>query len=143
MSAVFEIITGKDSSYSLGIRVRIGELEHICPITESVDYEKLKIRIGSLTEELNGMLKKLERINNGSSHAEGDSAFDPDAAPEELWAVISTFADNVQLIESFNSLDEDKRRELADYIFANCNMFTGKGAFFSAQYAQETALLSV
>ncbi len=140
MSAIFEIIKEKDDTYSIGIRVKIGEHESLCPVTGPADIDGLKVKAGSITDELNAILDKLDKIKNGSPVYGG---LNPDADPKELWAEISAISDNDQMAERFNSLDEQKRKELAEYIFANCNMFSGKGAFFSAQYVQETALLAV
>ena len=144
MSNIFEIIPGKKESdnspetFSLGIKLKIGKLETICSITEYLAHDGLESKIDSLKIELDSILKKLETFSRGNVN---QGAIDDDASPQEMWKVFSAFPDNSHLIEHFNSLSEFKRRELADYIFANCNIFTGKGAFFSAQYVQETALL--
>lgn len=144
MSGIFQIINGnkesKDSpaTFSLGIKMKIGHLETICPITESLSKESLEAEIDSLKDELAELLKKLESCSNGT----GLSGIDDNASPLEIWQVLSSITDNSILTEQFNSLSESRRRELADYIFANCNMFTGKGAYFSARYEQATGLLS-
>lgn len=147
MTKIFEINPGRKenndspSTFSLGIKMKIGNLETICPITEYLSYDELESEVNSLRDELDGIKKKLESFNRGvMSH--GGFGVDDDASPQEIWEVLSTVADNSLIIEHFNSLSEFKRRELADHIFANCNMFTGKGAYFSAHYVQETALLT-
>lgn len=146
MPDIFEIIhqagEGKDAplNFSLGIRIKIGNYETICPVTEFLSCDDLKSEIGSFENELAGILKKLGSLENGNN-TQTVSGMDEDATPEELWGILSKIPDNPALIEQFNSLNEHKRRELADHIFANCNMFTGKGAFFSAHYIQESALL--
>ena len=146
MANIFDIIPGKKESddspatFSLGIKLKIGQLETMCSITEYLEHDGLETKIESLKIELDSILKKLETLSSGNVN-QGAFSIDDETSPQEIWKIFSVFPDNSLLIESFNSLSEFKRRELADYIFANCNMFTGKGAFFSAQYVQETALL--
>ncbi len=147
MPVIFEIIPetvkGKDApaAFSLGIRMKIGRYESICSITDFLPCESLKSEINSLKNELNEAIKKLESIKNGNA-GQGAFSIDSSKPPQEIWALLSVVQDNSVFVEQFNSLNEQKRRELADYIFANCNMFSGKGAFFSARYLQGTALLS-
>ena len=147
MPGIFEIIPEtvkvKDApqAFSLGIRMKIGRYESICSITDFLPCDGLKSEISSLKNELNEAIKKLESLKNGNA-GQGAFSIDSSKPPQEIWAVLSVVQDNSVFVEQFNSLNEQKRRELADYIFTNCNMFSGKGAFFSARYAQETALLN-
>ena len=147
MPNLFEIlpksIDGKDipSAFSLGMRIKIGQYESICPITDSLTYDGFRSEINLIKNELAEILKKLESIKNGDLK-HGSLNIDQNKSPQEIWQVLSEIQDNSLLIDQFNSLNEDKRRELADYIFANCNMFSGKGAFFSARYIQENGLLT-
>ena len=148
MPNIFKIIPGsKESndflhSCSLGIKMKIGKIETICPVTEFISYGELESEIDSIKNELTDIQKKLKSFKNGNTD-QGAFGINDDASPEEIWEVLSTVTDNSSFIEIFNSLSEFKRRELADHVFGNCNMFTGKGAFFSAYYVQETALLTV
>jgi len=147
MPNLFEIIPetmdGKDipATFLLGVRLKIGQHESICPITDSLTYDNFRSEINLLKNELTEILKKLESIKNGDEKP-GTLNIEQNKSPQEIWEILSEIPDNSLLIEQFNSLSEDKRRELADYIFANCNMFSGKGSFFSARYIQETGLLT-
>ena len=147
MSGIFEIIHGNKESedsqatFSLGIKIKIGQFANPSSITEFLPKDSLKFEIKSIKNELEEILKKLEILDE-ENLSNGIMGFDDNASPVEMWEVLSAIADNSILNEHFNSLSEIKRRELAEYIFANCNMFAGKGAYFSARYVQETALLS-
>lgn len=147
MSNIFEIIQGKkeddnsDPAYSLGIKVKVGKLDTIFAVTEYLPYDELESEITSLKNDLDEAKNRLASFKMRSRSLKA-LAIDEDASPGEIWKALSTVADNSMFIEHFNSLSEIKRRELADHIFANCNMFTGKGAFFSAHYVRETGLLS-
>ena len=121
--------------------MRIGQFDTTCRITGFLSHDDLESEINSLRSELTDILKKLDSLKNESAN-QGDFGIDDEASPQEIWTILSNVSDDSLLVEPFNSLKEFKRRELADYIFANCNIFTGKGAFFSARYVQETALLA-
>lgn len=148
MGNIFEIIQGRKESndsplfFTLGIKMKIGKLDTICNITEYLSNDMMESEIDSLIAELDGIKKKLESFNRGNKN-QGIMGVNDDASPHDIWEILSTIADNSLLIEQFNSLSESKRRELADYIFVNCSMFSGKGAYFSAHYVQETAMLTV
>ena len=148
MPDIFEIIHGKKESkdspltFSLGIKMKIGRFDTLCSITEFLLHDDLISKIDSLRNELADIVKRLESFDKGNA-GQGFSGIDNDTPPQKIWEILSSVKDNSQFIEIFNSIDEPKRRELADHIFANCNMFTGKGAFFSAHYVQGAALLAL
>ena len=148
MENIFEIIQGRkesddsDPSFSLGIKMKIGNSETTCAVTDYHSCDELKFEINLLKNELDDIIENLEAFNKESKTQDALGICD-DSTPEEIWAVLSAATDNSVLAEHFNNLSEVKRRELADHIFANCNIFTGKGAYFSAYYVQETALLTV
>ena len=148
MSNIFEIIPGikesKDSppTFSLGIKLKISHYETICSVTQLLSHDELQAEINLLKNELADIQEKL-KSSNEEKISQSVLGIDDDSSPREIWEALSTLADNMLFLERFNSLSEFKRREMADYIFANCNMFTGKGAYFSARYVQETGLLTV
>ena len=147
MSNIFEIIPGNSENrdshplFSLGIKLKIGKHDTVCPLTESLSHDDLESVINSLVDELSDIKKKLESVSREKMN-QGALGIDDDSSPEEIWAALSAISDISLLSERFNTLPESRRREAADYIFANCNMFTGKGAYFSERYVQETALLT-
>jgi hypothetical protein len=63
-------------------------------------------------------------------------------SPDEIWQVLSETADEDRFIDLFNQLEREKRKEVAEYVLTQCNVFTGRGAVFSARYDSETALLA-
>jgi len=70
-----------------------------------------------------------------------DQALSPDMPPDKIWQVLSETADEDRFIGLFNQLDEKKRKEIAEYVLTQCNVFTGRGAGFSSRYNTDTALL--
>ena len=60
---------------------------------------------------------------------------------EKAWSILSQIKEEDHFIRSFNGLDENKRREVADYVLTHCNVFSGKGSAFSARYSNVSGLL--
>ena len=143
MTKIFKIIpklsSGKDSSplYSIGIQLKIGSRENLVPITGELSLDDLEKEVKSIADELDELLKKTKKTSGSG----GAFTIDENSSPEDIWALLSAVSDNDAFRDSFNELEEEKRRELAAYILEHCNMFTGKGAYFSARYVQETGLI--
>ena len=62
-------------------------------------------------------------------------------APEEIWSILSGVSDEDLFIKGFNNLDEGKRRDVAEYVLTQCNIFSGKASIFSSRYNNETGLM--
>ena len=144
MENLFEIINlseGNEIRLQLGIRVEIAGHESICPVTRIFKSpEGLSKAVEGLTIELDGLSSKARSIFRGEPEP-GDQALSPEMPPNEIWKVLSETTDENRFIDLFNQLDEEKRREVAEYVLSQCNVFTGRGASFSSRYNSETALL--
>ena len=143
MTKIFKIIPRpgieKDSTplYSIGIQLKIGSQENIVPITGELHLNELETEVKSIADELDELLKKAKKTRDRG----GAFNIDENSSPEEIWTLLSAVPDNDAFRDYFNDLEEGKRKELAAYILENCNIFTGKGAYFSARYIQETGLI--
>ncbi|MFC1495495.1 hypothetical protein ACFL6W_09455 [Thermodesulfobacteriota bacterium] len=143
MAKIFKIIPGlnrkNDSAtlYSIGVHIKIGSHDTVCPISDELSPDGLESELKSITEELNELLKQVKKTGND----EGAFFIDENSPPDEIWTILSTVSDNDMFADCFNGLEEEKRREVAAYILENCNIFTGKGAYFSTHYVQETGLM--
>lgn len=147
MNKVFELIENKDEqgvsgkSVSLGIQVTIGEHASILPVTkECRSVGALAKEVKALQKELEDALEKGKALFQGKS-AGGGTEITDDMSPEQVWSVLSGIAGEDLFAESFNSMAEERRREVAEYILTSCNIFAGKAAVFSARYDSDTALL--
>jgi hypothetical protein len=58
-----------------------------------------------------------------------------------VWSILSSIEDEDQFVRRFNALEEEKRREVAEYVLTKCNIFSGKASAFSSRYSNETGLL--
>lgn len=60
---------------------------------------------------------------------------------EGLWSLMQKAEGLEAMKKIFNTLQEAKRRELADYILSHANVFKGAGALFAQHYEEEMAEL--
>jgi len=103
-------------------------------------YETLEGEVSRLKGELDGLLKEAKGQfgpGSGQEHLELDEELDA----AELWDNLSAVTDTELLVRQFNSLSREKRQEIADYVFTQCNVFTGVASVFSQRYNNEEAKL--
>ncbi|MGD9040245.1 MAG: hypothetical protein PVH82_11465 [Desulfobacteraceae bacterium] len=147
MESIFEIVTetgegeeGK-TTVSVGVRLKLGGHETTCPISRAChSYETLEIEVQSIKNSLDRLLAEAKRV---IEKTETDEALDlsSDMEQEEVWSILSAISDEDLFIKSFNNLDEDKRREVAEYVLTHCNIFSGKASVFSSRYNNETGVM--
>ena len=126
---------------SLGLRLKVAGHESVCPVTKSCK------NIDAFLIEVQTVLNNLDEIMNQSKELFRRSAdqdrlgLKPDMKPEEIWDILSGINDESEFAGSFNSLNETKRREVAEHVLTRCNIFAGKAAIFSSRYNEATALM--
>ena len=126
---------------SLGLRLKVAGHESVCPVTKSCK------NIDAFLIEVQTVLNNLDEIMNQSKElfrraADQDRlGLKPDMKPEEIWDILSGINDESEFAGSFNSLNETKRREVAEHVLTRCNIFAGKAAIFSSRYNEATALM--
>ena len=127
---------------SLGLRVKVAGFETVCPVTGSFDdFGAFNTEVESISRQLEGTVTKARELFDRSS-TQGKLGLRPEMAPREIWTILSGIQDDNEFFQSFNSLDEVKRRELAEYILTKCNVFSGKAALFSSRYDEATAMMA-
>ncbi|MBN1847349.1 MAG: hypothetical protein JW932_02060 [Deltaproteobacteria bacterium] len=145
MGNIFELLEDNgidiDKSVYLGIRLSIGATNTTCPISKKISsIAGLNTEIQNIKKELDSMLEKAKRIfeDKVPSH---DNELGPDMTLDEIKKVLSSTSDTNIIMDLFNALDEDKRKEVSDYILTQSNVFSGIGLLFSSRYNNDTALL--
>lgn len=103
-------------------------------------YETLEGEISLLKEELDGLLKEAEG-QFGPGPGQEHVALNEELGGAELWEILSAVHDTDLLVRQFNNLSRGKRQEIADYVFTQCNVFTGVASVFSVRYNTEEAKL--
>ena len=144
---MFELIikTGKDdkakTGVSLGLRVKVAAHETLCPVTRSCeDFRAFELEVQTILDQLEVIKTKAGRFFESSS-MQGKLGLRPDMAPPEIWSILSGIKDESRFAQSFNSLDEALRRQVAEHVLTKCNIFSGKAAVFSSQYDDGTGLM--
>ena len=147
MESIFEMVTetgkGEDAqtTVSVSLRLKVGGHKTTCPISRACDsYEALEIEVQAIKNGLDSLLAEAKNVF-GEAAAEEGLDLSSDMAPEEIWSILSGVSDEHLFIKGFNNLEEGKRREVAEYILTQCNIFSGKASIFSSRYNNETGLM--
>ncbi|MBW1999579.1 MAG: hypothetical protein JRJ29_16665 [Deltaproteobacteria bacterium] len=147
MGKIFEVIEtskGKDKGepeLCLGIRMRVGGSEGVFPITRPCrGLSDLEKEFLAIEKDLSDTLDQAKRTFGDFTRGEVVE-ISPDMGPEEIWARLSQIEDEGMFIRTFNTLDEEIRKSVAEYVLTRCNIFSGKALVFSSRYDSETALM--
>jgi len=101
--------------------------------------EELREEIYLIREELQNLLEEAKGIFERKAVPTALDLQNMDA--EQIWRVLDKIKDEQQFIDTFNTLHEEKRREIADFVFTRCNVFAGKASIFSLRYNSDLGLL--
>lgn len=143
MKKIFKIIKLKDGDKRLcevGIDLRLGDIETTIPVTNSFNsYKDLKREIEDIKRDLDSIGKEAQEYLSLES---GETiVITEDMTPEQIWSVLSDIKEEDRFIKEFNLLPYDKRKDIADYVFTHCNVFSGRASLFSARYNSDNALM--
>ena len=148
MKGIFEIMTVEDrdekgqKGIRLGISVKLGGHETICPISEVCkSYDALESEVRIIKENLENLLSRTKKAIFNESYPNAVTVLKSDMEAEEIWDILSSITDDKVFIDNFSGLEEGKRKEVADFILTRCNIFSGKGSVFSSRYNNESGLL--
>jgi hypothetical protein len=132
----FRIIKKADK-YAVGVFV--DKEGFVYPLTDFFsDLSLLEEAVKELCVQLNEIVIKAKKDIDASTL---NLKVSSEMSPEEVWNILTKIKDEQEFIKAFNSLKEEKRREVADFVFSKCNVFSGKGAIFSFRYNNTTAML--
>ena len=95
-----------------------------------------------LRHDLEDVLKEARKAFESASKRD-NLGLKPDMTVGEIWTVLSEILDEGDFVEAFNSLEQGKRKEVAEHVLTHCNVFSGKAAVFSSRYDGQSALLTV
>jgi len=125
----------------IGIDIRIGQNKVSCPISEVCYSDRdLVVEVERIQENINRIAESGKRLF-GVDLPDKGLRITPGMAPEKVWPVLSEIAEDDFFVESFNALSPTMRTEVAEYVLSHCNIFSGKGAVFSARYDNKTGLM--
>ena len=68
-------------------------------------------------------------------------SFELQQDPESNWTQLEKIENDLDFFKTFNTLEEEYRKSIADYVFSNQNIFKGKASVFSLHYDEEDSML--
>lgn len=147
MEKIFDLISvpeagsGESREIRIGIRVNVAGHETLCPLSGSCrSYEEFEAEIEAVKGDLDDLLNRAGRIFRNDAAGDG-LGLTPEMDAAQIWTVLSQLEKDGAFIEGFNQLEEAKRREVAEYVLTHCNIFSGRAAFFSAHFDQDSGIM--
>ncbi len=143
MKRLFRILPVAESdppAFCIALDLRLGGEEVFCPVSGVFRSEgAMSAEIERLQGSLEGLRKEGRRLFEAPSAAQDGIA--PGMTPADLWSALAGLEPESALVERFNRLPEEERRAVAEHVFSHCNVFSGRGAFFSSRYDTATGKL--
>ena len=148
MKGIFDLIgspeggEGEKPMFRLGLRLKIGDQETVCPLTRPFEsFEALENGVEFIKEDLGLIVERARERFKGSQPSGEGLDFDEDATPEEIWNRLSGIEDENYFVNNFNTLNESMRKAVAEHVLTHCNVFTGKASIFSSRYDNDSGLM--
>jgi hypothetical protein len=127
--------------FCIGINVQIADTAIPCPFSKVChSYEDLAVEGEAILRNLENVLGEAKTLFEEPTPKEGFE-FTAETSPEEIWAILSGIQDESDFVKHFNSLDDTRRREVADHVITKCNVFSGRGSVFSARFNNKTGYM--
>ncbi len=146
MSQIFKIITQEkgereEKGICIGIDIQIAGREIPCPISVVCrTVEALSSEAAKIEDDLKRVLEEAKGLMAGPPGGE-KGGFSPDMSPEEIWSALVEIRNDDTFIDRFNGLEEEKRREVAEYVLTQCSIFSGRPSLFAARYDASSGLM--
>ena len=108
---------------------------------ECEGIEQLERAISHLKGKLDTMLREGTALFR-KYQAEREATLKPiPKTPQEIWKTMEGSGDLDGMREHFNLLPLEKRKEVANFIFSNVNIFKGAASLFSQHFNEEACLV--
>ena len=141
-----EGVDEKNSKVGVSVNIDIANGEgsnlsgSVLLIPKCSSHKILQEKVSRIKEELDTLLDRSKGLFEGEAEKEGLDV-NEDKSAKEIWDILSTIKDPEILLVKFNSLSHQRRLDVADYVFTNCNIFSGVASVFSARYNSEEGIL--
>ena len=147
MDNIFELIVqpgeGQETKPEarIGIRVKLSSFETTCFVTQPCpSYHALESEVQAIRQNLEDVLKEARKTFEGDSKRDRPG-LRPEMTAGEIWTILSAIPDEKEFVRAFNTLEEGKRKEVAEHVLTHCNVFSGKAAVFSSRYDGQSAFM--
>ena len=112
-----------------------------CPVSKVChSYDDLNVEVQSILRNLEDILGEAKMLFEKPSSNEGFE-ITPETSTEKIWTILSGIQDESDFVKHFNSLDDNRRREVADHVITKCNVFSGRGSVFSVRFNNKTGYM--
>ena len=135
-------IQNADSSEGVSIGIQNPEDSSVLWIFENIDSQGIfENKVKELKEDLDNMVKEGKRIwNKIRRESEDVLVLRAGMDPEDAWKVLEKSEED-ELFQLFNNLPENDRKAIANYVFANLNVFKDRPMYFSQHYDYASNIL--
>jgi len=147
MGKIFELTTqkrkeeGTKPEVQLGIRIKLSSFETTCYVTQPCQsYRAVESEVQVIRQNLEDVLKEAKQVFEGSSKKD-NLGLRPEMKAGQIWSILAAILDEGDFIQTFNALEEGKRKEVAEHVLTHCNVFSGKAAVFSSHYDDKSSLM--
>ena len=147
MDKIFELIVQpgegqeKKPEARIGIRVKLSSFETTCFVTQPCpSYHALESAVQAIRQNLEDVLKEARKTFESASKRDR-LGLRPEMTAGEIWTILSAIPDEKEFVRAFNTLEEGKRKEVAEHVLTHCNVFSGKAAVFSSRYDGQSAIM--
>jgi len=147
MDNIFELIVqpgeGQETKPEarIGIRVKLSSFETTCFVTQPCpSYLALESEVQAIRQNLEDVLKEARKTFESASKRDR-LGLRPEMTAGEIWTILSAIPDEKEFVRAFNTLEEGKRKEVAEHVLTHCNVFSGKAAVFSSRYDGQSAFM--
>ena len=127
----------------LAVRSYPSDINGFVPLTPECDtMEGFEQAIANLKKGMESILENArERFQRHQDQARGKAAVASVLGPEEIWLNLEQCASIEEMRQAFNTLGPHKRREVADFVLTQLNIFKGAASIFSQHYNEAEYLL--
>jgi hypothetical protein len=147
MDNIFELIVqpgeGQETKPEarIGIRVKLSSFGTTCCVTQPCpSYQALESAVQAIRQNLEDVLREARKTFESASKRDR-LGLRPEMTAGEIWTILSAIPDEKEFVRAFNTLEEGKRKEVAEHVLTHCNVFSGKAAVFSSRYDGQSAFM--
>jgi hypothetical protein len=130
-------------SLRLAVRAYPSDTKGLVSLTP--DCETLEVfehAVAELRKTIDNLVERArETCRQYQVQVEGEKAITMPQSAEEIWENLKECSSIEDMRELFNSLNLDKRQEVADFVLTQLNIFKGAASTFSQHYNEEEYLL--
>lgn len=113
----------------LGLKDSENNIIYLTDLCSSLD--QLEHEVQTIKTELDQLVSQAkEEYQKMREDIKRDEAEDP----ERIWENMESYSSDQEMFQYFNALDEELRKQVAEYVFSKVSMIRGKAPIFAEHY---------